>query len=36
MIDNQQQKRLPLKSFHFIIANKAELEDFKISKNESD
>jgi len=36
MRDNQQPKRVPLESFHFIIADKAELEDLKLSKNESD
>ena len=34
--DYQQPKRVPLESFHFIIAEKAELEYLKHSKNESD
>jgi len=34
--DNKQPKRLPQESFHFIIAEKAELEDLKLTKNESD
>jgi len=36
MRDNQQTKRVPLEFFHFIITEKAELEDLKLSKNESD
>ena len=36
MSDNKKPKRVPLESFHFITAKKAELEDLKLSKNESD
>ncbi len=36
MRDNQQPKRVPLKPFHFIIAEKAELVDLRLSKNESE
>jgi len=36
MMDNQQPKPVPLESFYFIIAEKAELGDLKLSKNESD
>ncbi|GIT04328.1 MAG: hypothetical protein CM1200mP28_15870 [Deltaproteobacteria bacterium] len=35
MKQNQQPKRVSLESFHFIIADKDELEDLKLSKNES-
>ena len=34
--DNQHPKRVPLESFHFIIVEIAELENLKLSKNESD
>ena len=36
MNHNQKTKRAPLESFHFIIVDKVELEDLKLSKNESD
>jgi len=36
MRNNQQPKRVTMESFHFIIAEKAELEDLRLSRNESD
>jgi len=34
--NNQKPKRVLLECFHFIIVDEAELEDLKLSKNESD
>jgi len=36
MNHNQQPKRVPLESCHFKIADEVELEDLKLSKNESE
>ena len=33
---NQQQKQAPLESFHLKIADKVEIEDLKLLKDESD